>query len=387
MIKKIFIIAGEASGDLLGSKLLSQFNSQENAQFIYSGVGGQLMQQQNLISIFPLEDLSVMGFFEVLPHLPKLINRINFTVKKILEFQPDYIITIDSPDFCFRVMKKLQNKPIFSSAKKIHLIAPSVWAYRESRAKKIAKLYDLLLAILPFEPPYFEKYGLKTKFIGHPIINDSPDFSINNSHIIDIKKNYQINENDKVILLTPGSRIGEVKRIFPVFIDGVNLLTRDYPDLKIIIPAVKKTQKIIEELSSKIKASYKIIDSSQKKSAFMIANFAIAKSGTNAIEISLYKIPLIIGYRINRLTHLIAKRIIKIKFANLINLIANRYIVPELLQYDCTKENIYKHLKNLIDNPQIAQNQIEDCQNILKKLGLGTIENPSQIAVKEILKL
>jgi len=387
MIKKIFIIAGEASGDLLGSKLLSQFNSQENAQFIYSGVGGQLMQQQNFISIFPLEDLSVMGFFEVLPHLPKLINRINFTVKKILEFQPDYIITIDSPDFCFRVMKKLQNKPIFSSAKKIHLIAPSVWAYRESRAKKIAKLYDLLLAILPFEPPYFEKYGLKTKFIGHPIINDSPDFSINNSHIIDIKKNYQINENDKVILLTPGSRIGEVKRIFPVFIDGVNLLTRDYPDLKIIIPAVKKTQKIIEELSSKIKASYKIIDSSQKKSAFMIANFAIAKSGTNAIEISLYKIPLIIGYRINRLTHIIAKRIIKIKFANLINLIANRYIVPELLQYDCTKENIYKHLKNLIDNPQIAQNQIEDCQNILKKLGLGTIENPSQIAVKEILKL
>lgn len=387
MIKKIFIIAGEASGDLLGSKILKQFNLDNSQKFVFSGVGGQLMQQQNLISIFPLEDLSVMGFFEVLPHLPKLINRINFTVKKILEFQPDYIITIDSPDFCFRVMKKLQNKPIFSSAKKIHLIAPSVWAYRESRAKKIAKLYDLLLAILPFEPPYFEKYGLKTKFIGHPIIDDCPDFSKNNSHIIDIKKNYQINENDKVILLTPGSRIGEVKRIFPVFIDGVNLLTRDYPDLKIIIPAVKKTQKIIEELSSKIKASYKIIDSSQKKSAFMIANFAIAKSGTNAIEISLYKIPLIIGYRINRLTHLIAKRIIKIKFANLINLIANRYIVPELLQYDCTKENIYKHLKNLIDNPQIAQNQIEDCQNILKILGLGTIENPSQIAVKEILKL
>jgi lipid-A-disaccharide synthase len=387
MIKKIFIIAGEASGDLLGSKILKQFNLDNSQKFVFSGVGGQLMQQNNFVSIFPLEDLSVMGFFEVLPHIPKLINRINFTVKKILEFQPDYILTIDSPDFCFRVIKKLSKRTLPFNVKKIHLIAPSVWAYRENRAQKIAKLYDLLLAILPFEPPYFEKYGLKTKFIGHPIIDDCPDILQLKNLQNDIRKTYQINQDDKVILLTPGSRIGEVKRIFPVFIDGINLLKNDYKNLKIIILSVKKTHKIIEEMASKINISYQIIDSSQKKSIFSIANFAIAKSGTNTIEISLYKIPLIIGYRINRLTHIIAKRIIKIKFANLLNLIANRYIIPELLQYDCTAENIYKNLKNLIENPQIAQNQIDDCQNILKNLGLGTIANPSQIAVEEILKL
>ena len=179
MIKKIFIVTGEASGDLLGSRLIKEFEN-SNQAIKFCGVGGQQMKDRGFESIFPLEDLAVMGFLEVVPHIPKLLNRINQVITRIQEFQPDILITIDAPDFCFRVLKKLKKTPQFLKIKKIHLIAPSVWAYRQGRAQKIAQLYDLLLAILPFEPPYFEKYGLKTVFIGHPLIDDAPDFSLKN---------------------------------------------------------------------------------------------------------------------------------------------------------------------------------------------------------------
>ena len=391
MIKKIFIIAGESSGDMLGSKMLREFieysRLNSDYEFIFSGVGGQLMQKQNFSSIFPMEDLSVMGIFEILPHIPKLVNRINFTVKKIIEFQPDYIITIDSPDFCFRVIKKLKKYSFFNQVKKIHLIAPSVWAYRENRAQKVAKLYNLLLAILPFEPPYFEKYGLKTKFIGHPIIDDNPTLSEMELLRSSFFKTYQINKDDKIILLTPGSRIGEVKKIFPEFIKAINMLKNNINSFTVVVLVVKKTQKIIEELSQEIQAPFKIVDSSHKKLILSSADFAIAKSGTNSVEISLYKIPQIIAYKINSFTHQIIKRIVKIKYANLLNIIVNREIIPELLQDNCNPQKIYDEMLKLINNKKLAQIQIEESQKSLISLGLGKIDNPMKIAVTEIIKL
>ncbi len=387
MIKKIFIITGEASGDLLGSKLLREFKN-SNLAIEFCGVGGQQMKNYGFESIFPLEDLAVMGFLEVVPHIPKLLNRINQVVAKIIEFQPDILITIDAPDFCFRVLKKLKKTSQFTKIKKVHLIAPSVWAYREGRAKKIAKLYDLLLAILPFEPPYFEKYGLKTVFIGHPLIEDAPDFSQKNKINFEFREFYKISNDDKLILLTPGSRIGEVKRIFPEFIDAVNLLKNKIPNIKIIIPIVKKTQKIVGELSKKINAEYFLIeDQNSKIKAFNSCDFALAKSGTNAIEISLYKIPLIIAYKINFLTHFIAKKMIKIKYANLLNLIANREIIPELLQKKCNANLIFEKILELIENKDCAKKQIDEANISLEILGLNTMKNPMNFAVNEILKL
>ena len=172
MTKKFFIIAGEASGDVLGAKLIDEIKQKflakdEMVEFI--GVGGKSMQEAGLRSIFAMEDLSIMGFVEVLPHLFKILKRINQTADEIIAQKPDFIITIDSPDFNFRVMKKVKN---YKGAKKIHLVAPSVWAYREQRARKVAQLYDLLLAILPFEPPYFTKYNLKLDWIVKNISND-----------------------------------------------------------------------------------------------------------------------------------------------------------------------------------------------------------------------
>ncbi len=398
-MKKFFIIAGEASGDLLGAKIIKELKAQlavqnEAAEFI--GVGGSLMQEQGLISIFPMEELSVMGFLEIVPHLAKLLARIKQTAAAVVQEKPDFVITIDSPDFCFRVMKKLQNfrgnSPGNShgnslGAKKVHLIAPSVWAYREGRAEKISKLYDLLLAILPFEPPYFEKYGLKTVFIGHLIVEDAPDFSRQENLNLEFRKKYNISESAPVLCLTPGSRNGEVTKIFPEFIAAVNLLAQIKPNVKVVIPLIGKTRELVTQMAKNLKVEYFLIEKDEKKSALFAANFALAKSGTNTLELSLYHLPMVVAYKINFLTHFIVKRMVKIKFANLINLILNREVIPEMLQEKCRADLIFAQLKSLIENETVAQKQITESAVALKMMGLGNDENPSLKAAKEILKV
>ncbi len=359
MVKKFFIIAGEASGDLLGSKLIRELKIKEpNAEFI--GVGGKLMREQGLISIFPMEELAVMGFAEVVPHLFKLLRRINETANRIIAEKPDFVITIDSPDFNFRVIKKLKNY----SGKKIHLIAPSVWAYRAGRAKKISKLYNLLLCILPFEPPYFEKHGLKAIFIGHPLCEDAPDLS---------KKTK--NENI-TIAVTPGSRNGEVKKIFPEFIEAINLLAKKIPNIKVSIPLIDKTRELVKSMAKNLQVEYLFVEKDEKKSALLKTDFALAKSGTNTLEFSLYKIPMIVAYRVNIFTYYLLKLLVKIKFANLINLISNKEIIPEMLQWKCRGDRICKDL---------AKKQIHESEIALKMLCDN--KNPSEKAAAEILKL
>lgn len=385
MTKKFFIIAGEASGDVLGAKLIAELKLQlinKNETFEFIGIGGKLMQEQGLNSIFPMEELSVMGFLEVLPHIKKLLNRINQTAQSIFDNKPDFVITIDSPDFSFRVIKKIQS----CKTKKIHLIAPSVWAYREGRAKKISKLYDLLLAILPFEPPYFEKYGLKTEFIGHPIVENYPDFSLKEQKNLDFRKKYKINNDDFLICLMPGSRNSEVKKIFPEFIKAINLISKNYK-VKVVIPLIDKTKNLVSEMSKSLESDYYLIEKPEKESAFFAANFALAKSGTNTVEISLYKIPMIIAYKVNILTYFLLKMMIKIKFANLVNLIANQEIIPEMLQFDCDGQKIYHKLKNFIDDKNLCITQIDNSQKYLEIMGLNSETKSSFKAAEKILNL
>ncbi|MBU6339025.1 MAG: lipid-A-disaccharide synthase [Rickettsiales bacterium] len=382
-MKKFFIIAGEASGDVLGAKLIAEIKSQSKAvEFI--GIGGKLMKEQGLTSIFPMEELSVMGFLEVVPHIPKLLKRIKQTAESVIAEKPDAVITIDSPDFSFRVIKKLKNY----EGKKIHLIAPSVWAYREGRAKKISKLYDLLLAILPFEPPYFEKHCLKTVFIGHPIVENAPDFSLKEEKNLEFRNKYEIALADKVICVMPGSRNGEVKRIFPEFIKAVNILASEKKyNLKVVIPLAEKTKNLVKEMAKDLVVKYFFVENNEKQSAFFASDFALAKSGTNTVEISLYKIPMIIAYKINLLTHFIVKRMVRIKFANLVNLIANKEIIPEMLQDNCTGNKISEKLKELIDDESLAKKQITESENSLVLMGYGSPVKSSARAAEEILKL
>lgn len=367
-MKKFFIIAGEASGDLLGSKLIRELKAlEQNSVFI--GIGGNLMMEQGLVSIFPMEDLTVMGFAEVVPHLPKLLRRIKQTVKVINQEQPDYVITIDSPDFCFRVIKKITGK-----FKKVHLIAPSVWAYRPGRAKKIAKLYDLLLCILPFEPPYFEKYGLKSVFIGHPLFEELTEHKARGE------------KRALLVALTPGSRTSEVKNIFPEFIGAINLLAPKFPDLKVVIPLIDKTRDLVVEMAKTLQVPYSFCEQNEKKNIFSQVSFALTKSGTNTLEFSLNQIPIIVAYKVNWLSYFIIKMMIKIKFGNLLNLVLNREIIPEMLQANCRANKIAAALEKLISNSSLAQKQIDEATAALKIMGLENLENPSQKAAKEILK-
>ena len=386
MTKKFFIIAGEASGDVLGSKLIRELKVQlaaKNEPFEFTGIGGRLMQEQGLKTIFPMEELSVMGFLEVVPHLKKLLKYIKQTAQAILEQKPDYVITIDSPDFNFRVVKKLKNY----QGKKIHLIAPSVWAYREGRAEKISKLYDLLLAILPFEPPYFERYGLKTVFVGHPIMENAPDFSKKEIVNSKFRAKHNIAKDAVLLCLTPGSRNGEVAKIFPEFIGAVNLLSQKIPNLKVCLPLIDKTRQLVTKMAQSLKVEYSLVEKEEREEAFFAANFALAKSGTNTLELALYRLPMIVAYKLNPITHFFVSRMVKIKYANLLNLILNKEVIPEMLQTNCRAKKLADSLEKIICDKNLAQTQLNESERALKMMGFDHHKNPSQKAANEILKL
>ncbi len=392
MTKKFFIIAAEASGDVLGAKLIAQIKrqlEQQNEKYELVGVGGNLMQQQGLRSIFSINDLSVMGVFEVALHIPKLLARIRQTAQEIINFQPDYVITIDAPDFNFRVMRKLKkiSAKTFDKTKKIHLIAPSVWAYREGRSKKVAQIYDLLLAILPFEPPYFTKHGLRTVFIGHPIVELKPDLARKPIIAVEFRQKHKIKNGDIILCVTPGSRNSEVKKIFPEFIAAINLLQQKYSNLTVAIPLVEKTEQLVKSMVNDVKANYVLVSANDKVSCFFASNYALAKSGTNTVELSLYQIPMIVAYRFNYLTGVLAKLLLKIKFANLINIILNRQVIPELIQENCTTQKIFVALDELISNQNQAKMQIEESKIALDMMGMSSDESASAKAAREILKL
>ena len=381
---KFFVIAGESSGDLLGSELIKELKTQYPSA-VFVGVGGKLMQEQGLTSIFPITDLMVMGFVEVLPHLFTILTRIKQTVLAIKNHQPDYLITIDSPDFCFRVVKTIVRQSIFNTIKKVHLVAPSVWAYRPKRAQKIAKLYNLLLTLLPFEPPYFTKYGLKTVFIGHPLLEKMPSKQQIQENNLQFRKEHNINLQQTILLITPGSRMSEIKYLLPIFIEVINQIWQQKPDLVVVLAVTQKTENIIPQMASKIKARCIFIDHKQKDLAFSASNYALAKSGTNTLEIAMHQTPMVVAYKTNIISYLIIKSLAKIKFANLLNLLQNKEIIPELLQNNCQVNKIFFTLNNLINNNFLAQQQITDCLISLKMM--QNQQNPMQIAVKNIQQL
>jgi len=392
--KKIFIIAGEASGDLLGSKIMnSLINNNQNIQIDFVGIGGEKMEKEGLKSLFPMKDLSVMGFFEVIPNIFHILKLEKETINEIIKQKPDLILTIDSPDFCFRIMEKLKskNKRLFDSIKKVHLIAPSVWAYREKRAKRIAKLYDLLLCILPFEPPYFEKYGLKSEFIGHPIFDNDEKYKKNYGKA-DLQKNYNISYDDIVIILTPGSRESEVERIYPIMIKAIDILkdryNYQYKDYHVFTFANSATKDLVDFITHEHEFETKvIIDETEKQKITSCANIVLAKSGTNTFEFNIAGLPLVITYTFSWFTNKIAKKVVKVKFANLVNIMADREIIPEFVLDEADPSLIADQMDKLLKDRQLARKQVEETREVIKALGYNSPIKASQIGAKKILEL
>ena len=378
---KLFIIAGEASGNLLAEKIINELRQQSNIPLEIKGVVGDQLIKEGITSIFPQSDIAVMGFFEVVPAIARVLNRINLTIAEIIKFQPDIIITIDAPDFNFRVVKKLK-KTKRINAKFIHFVAPTVWAYRPKRAQKIAPLYDLLLVLLPFEPPYFEKFGLETLFIGHPIMYH--DYKLD----YDLRQKYNIPKNNRIISLTLGSRNKEIEMLQPIYKKALKQIIKQQKNLTIVIPTFARYQGFLEKWSADLDCQKIItIISQEKLEFFKISDCVIAKSGTNIIEIAKQGAPFFICYKVNLLTYILLKMMVKTKYVNLLNIFAKCEIIPELIQYKCNADNIAYHASKILNNPEHRAQQIAQQNKYVK--GFYNKQNiaPEKIAAQRILNL
>jgi len=375
--KKVFIVAGEASGDIIGAKIIDSLK-REMPHIEFKGIGGREMERRGLKSILPIEKLSIMGFAELIPHLLKFAKYLKHTEKKIKSFNPDIVITIDFPGFNFRLVKKLKNQ---IDAKFVHIVAPSVWAYNPQRSAKVAKLYDLLLTLLPFEPPYFTKYGLKTEYIGHPIFEQ--DFSRNPKAF---KKKHQIPAKAEVICVTPGSRDGEIKKHMAVFAKALSLLGSKYKIFVLFTLNKAKDKVLVEQFMQATSLDYTCVLGDEKLDSFAASDVALAKSGTNVLEILASGTPAIVAYKVNFLTYLYMKSKVLVKFVNLVNIIANQEIIPEFIQSDCSPVKLANGLAKYIENDKLAEIQVEESRDAMKKIGLGSKMTSSSRAAKIIVK-
>ncbi len=366
--KKIFIIAGEVSGDQLGGILFRKLKTSNNSIYFY-GIGGNNLLELGLKPIFPMEKISLMGLIEVLPKIPELLSLIKLTVNKIIDIKPDLIITIDAPGFNFRVLKKLKQLKV--NIPNIHVVAPTVWAWKANRAKKIASYVDNLFVLYPFEKKYFTPHGIKTYFIGHPLVE-----TINKS------KNNLNKKKKNCISIFPGSRKNEI--IFHLDLI-LNSLVEYNAKFTYVIVAVESQLSLIEIISEKYKniIDINIVLSSNKEIIFNNSLLAIAVSGTITLELALHKVPFITVYKLNFISYFFLKNIVFARYISLVNIIFDKPIVPELIQNQFNKENIKNKLNFLINDKNGLKLQLKNFNNLEKMLKNRNIK-PSVYAYKII---
>jgi lipid-A-disaccharide synthase len=369
----IFIIAGEKSGDKLGAELILTLKK-KNPNLRFLGVGGSLMQANGIESVIDIEELSIMGIVEILPKLRRLLKLKNVLVNEILSCEPICLITIDSPDFCLRVAKKV--KKYNESLKTIHYVAPSVWAWRGNRGFKIAKYIDYILTLFPFEPKVLRKYGISSKFVGHPISSIRPNSDKINKVF---RRRIGVGESDLLLVLLPGSRVSEVTRLLPVFLRAVELLDIETSKLKILLPAPKAVVNSVKVLIDSSELNIKLFSEEVnngsdfellKSQVFSSADFALSASGTVTLELAAYNIPMVVGYDVNWISRLIIGMLLKIDHISLVNIILEKEIVPELVGVKFKADLIAKQLNVLINDESLRvkqKNGLLDAMNTLNK--------------------
>ena len=372
-MKKIFVLTGEPSGDILASKVIRELKK-VNPRIEYLSVGGENLKALDIRSIYDLKEITYLGFTKVISNIFKINKKINETVKAIIDFNPDILFTVDSPDFTLRVAERVkkQNKKI----KTIHYVAPQVWVWRENRVKKIKGFIDHILLLFSFEKYYFDKENVSNEFVGHPLLDDTSESKIDINQIFE--------KNKALISVFPGSRISEIDTLMPILLNFIELMNNNYKDFIYIFHSTKQHYQLIQNyIKSKDIKNCEIISDEKIKSHILKKSvFAVAKSGTVSLEICKSKIPSIILYKMNFLNFLIVKILVKVKFANIINIAANEEIIPELLQSKCTAKNIFESVNYFINNPNKMREQINKSQLILEKLKSST---PSAVSASKIL--
>ncbi len=350
-MKRIFIVTGEPSGDKLASKVISKLQK-NNPNIEYSCVGGTHLNSIGIKSIFDLKEITYIGFTSVLLNIFKIKNKINKTVDEIIKFNPDILFSVDSPDFTLRVAEKV--KSINPNIKTIHYVAPQVWVWREGRVKKFKNFLDHILLLFNFEKKYFDKENINNTFVGHPLLEKNVKSKTDLSNLIKNEK--------KIISLFAGSRLSEIRLLLPILLDFVKLMNDKFNNYLYVFHTTEENKNYLNNYinESKINNIEVISEENIKSQILSKSIFAVSKSGTISLEICNAKIPSIIIYKMNFLNFLIVKFLVKIKYANIINIINNKEVIPELIQNECNSKKIYKSVLYLLKNPALMDKQVND---------------------------
>ena len=372
-MKKLFILTGEASGDKLASKVISILKK-NTTDIEYLSVGGENLKSLGIKSIYNLNEITYLGFTRVLLNIFKIKKKINYTVNKIIEFNPDILFSVDSPDFTLRVAKKV--KKIKPSIKIIHFVAPQVWVWRENRIKKFKNFLDHVLLLFPFEKKYFDTHNINSTFIGHPLLEEIKENKFDINQII--------KKDKKIFSIFPGSRISEINTLMPILFKFIKLMNGKYKDFFFVFHSTLEHVKLIQNLILKegIINCSAIADEKIKSHVLSSSFFAVAKSGTISLEISNAKVPSVIIYKMGIVNFLIIKMLVKVKFANIINIAANKEIIPELLQSNCNPLNIFKKVESLLDDENLRNDQIFKSYKIINNF---KTDDSSKIAASVLI--
>ena len=374
-MKKIFILTGEPSGDKLASKVIQELKK-NNSEVEYLSVGGENLRALGIKSIYDLKDITYIGFTNVIKNIFKIKKKINETVKAIQDFNPDILFTVDSPDFTLRVAERVKKKN--SSIKTIHYVAPQVWVWRQGRVKKIKKFIDHILLLFNFEKPYFDRENMSNEFVGHPLLDEFSESKIDINQIFE--------KNKALISIFPGSRRTEIDVLMPILLNFIKLMNNNYQDFIYIFHSTKQYYDLIQTyIKSKNLNNCEIISDDKIKSHTLKKSvFAVVKSGTVSLEICKSKVPSIIIYKMNFLNYLIVRSLVKVKFANIINIAAGKEVIPELLQTKCNPNDLFKAVSNIIDNPSKIKDQVDQTQSILNSF--KTDISSSKLASRALIK-
>ena len=370
----VYVIAGEPSGDVIGARLIEALRADGDIEV--SGIGGPEMEAAGLQSLFPYDELAIMGLTEVLPSVPRILSRMRKTARDIERKQPDVIVTIDSPGFVFGVIRRLKSR----NCPRVHYVAPTIWAWRAGRVKKFRKHFDHLLALFPFEPPLFEAAGLDCSFVGHPIAEGA----VASGNGPAFRQRHGIGTDEQVLCLLPGSRRGEVSRLGPVISEVLGLLARSNPGARIVVPAAPNVRDAVGTLAVTWGDKVLVVDgASERYDAFAASDLALAASGTVTLELAYAGVPTVVIYQVGKLTGEIARRMIRIEHVSIVNIVAGRLIFPEFLQSRCRPALITGAVSALLGDRDAARIIGADAQAIARDIAGGG-DKPSARAARAI---
>jgi len=380
---KVFVVAGEPSGDALGGALLAGLK-QVSPGVQFQGIGGPLMQAQGLTSLFDMSELSLMGIAEVLPKYYHLKRRIAETARAVIDAKPDVLVTIDSPDFCLRVAKLVKAQ---SDIRTVHYVAPTVWAWRPGRAKKMAHMIDHVLALFPFEPPYMEAVGMDCDFVGHPAANA---LRATDAEQVVFRVQHGLSDANPLVLVLPGSRQGEVARMGPVFGEALGALARTRPKMRVVVPAAPSVADAVTALVANWPVQAVVIDirnmdmdvgQAQKRAAFGAADVALATSGTVALELAAAGTPMVSAFDLSWLSRIIISRMVTTHTGCLINLVTDTRVVPEVIGHAFNAANVQSAMEALLADPSTQAAEMERTMDLLGRGG----EDPGVRAARAVL--